>query len=154
MEKENKYYTPGIEEFCVGFECESRAAGYDDELTKEAIYAMFRDGWESNIDDVLAMYVDGGNEFRVKLLDSQGIIDCGFMKAANDPVRQKWVDALSFEGNDCRIEFFPYIESMPEQLRGIATVFTTLNYGGCIKFHGRVKNKQELKTILRQIGVV
>ena len=76
------------------------------------------------------------------------------MKVANDPVRQKWINALSFEGNDCRIELFPYIEGIPEQLRGVVTVFTTLSYGGCIKFHGKIKNKHELKTILKQIRVL
>ena len=81
---ENKYYTPEIEEFCVGFEYESRIAGYDDEWTKETTYAMFRDGWESNIDDVLAMYKDGGDEFRVKHLDSSDIESLGFHL---DPIR-------------------------------------------------------------------
>ena len=151
---ENKYYTPELSEFCVGFEYESRVAGYNAEWVSSTIYAKFERGWESNLEEEISMYIDGANEFRAKYLDSQDIIDCGFMKAANDPVRQKWIDVLSFEGNDCRIEFFPYIESIPEQLRGIVTVFTTLNYGGSIKFHGKVKNKHELKNVLKQIGVL
>lgn len=145
MEESNKYYQPQLEEFCVGLEFEVLNKGV---WVKDTFNCSSQFGF--TFDDLPELR----NISRVKLLDFQDIIDCGFIKVANDPVRQKWINALSFEGNDCRIELFPYIEGIPKQLRGVVTVFTTLNYGGCIKFHGKVKNKQELRTILRQVGVL
>ena len=159
MGKENKYYTPELKEFCVGFEYEERYLNWGDKwsewgeriinnLTNLETFNRFINKEFRSFEDIQEY------EYRVKHLDQSDIIDCGFMKVANDPVRQKWINALSFEGNDCRIELFPYIDGIPEQLRGVVTVFTTLSYGGCIKFHGKIKNKQELKTILKMIGVL
>ena len=149
MEESNKYYQPQLEEFCEGFEFEECVDGKT--WDKERSYTP--NEFVRNNKFELQEWISE-NRIRVKLLDSQDIVDCGFIKVANDPVKQKWINALSFEGNDCRIELFPYIGGIPEQLRGIVTVFTTLNYGGCIKFHGKIKNKHELKTVLKQIGVL
>lgn len=145
---ENKYYTPEIEEFCVGFEYESRIAGYDDEWTKETIYAMFRDGWESNIDDVLAMYRDGGDEFRVKYLDSSDIESLGF-----EPIdyveryRFKIPGITAYIKENIHISFYPYEANIDESVRGKIWIGSkNFDY----KFKGTIKNLSELKKLLKQ----
>ena len=141
---ENKYYTPEIEEFCVGFEYESRIAGYDDEWTKETIYAMFRDGWESNIDDVLAMYEDGGDEFRVKHLDSSDIESLGFHL---DPIRSyfNYRNSFSLINEPYKLSLDHIQNENKIILRGHKVDYPTKTL-----FEGIIKNLSELKKLLKQ----
>ena len=142
---ENKYYTPEIEEFYVGFEYESRIAGYDDEWTEETIYAMFRDGWESNIDDVLAMYKDGGDKFRVKHLDSSDIESLGFKL---DPIRSylNYRNCFSLLINELYGLSLDHIYNENKIiLRGHKVDYPTKTL-----FEGIIKNLSELKKLLKQ----
>lgn len=162
MEKENKYYTPGIEEFCVGFEYESRAAGYGAEWIKETIYAMFRDGWESNIDDVLAMYEDGGDEFRVKYLDQQDIEDCGFgnkRKSVWDWYELNKTFRMRSGHHISKIKLIhdrsnEFLEVTDEDICPNIKIWGDFSGTDEVLFEGLVKNKTEFKKILKQIGVL
>ena len=135
MEKENKYYTPELSEFCVGFECEFKdlSGNFVPMVhTKESI--GFAD------------------TFRVKYLNEQDIIDCGF------EVSEDW----SFKGSKGFIKTEEdslgdlrekYITSLMDD-----NIVTILEYSEFTRlpntiFRGTIKNKTEFKKLLKQIGV-
>lgn len=104
---------------------------------------MFRDGWESNIDDVLVMYEDGGDEFRVKYLDQQDIEDCGFgLKRRLLNTKKIHYRGILFGNENYNIML--YLDN---------SIKITTSYGDTL-FQGIIKNKTEFKKILKQIGVL
>jgi len=125
--KENKYYTPKIEEFCVGFKYEEYN-NYRNEwcnliLTEEDLESLgsfmynFLESFESNF-------------IRVKYLDKEDIENCGF-------VFQKF---LLFKKNNIFISFGH-------------NKYTQINNGKRVLFEGTIKNKSELKKFLQQLGI-
>ena len=129
MEK-NKYYTPDIKEFRVGFEFETRVASFEEKWTKDKLYAEFKDGWNSNVDETLAAYEDGYLEFRVKLLDKEDIESFGFIDGVLRDYELRYYD---YPRCYCQIYYIPDSR--------------------CI-FDGIIKNKSELEVVLKQIGVI
>ena len=126
MEKENKYYEPEIEEFCVGFECEFKdlSGNFVPMVhTKESI--GFAD------------------TFRVKYLDEQDIIDCGFVKSTG------LYDLKCYNYKDCRI----YPDFNEENHYFIKYLSGYFSDSEVQLFAGFIKNKHELKTVLKMIGV-
>lgn len=139
----NKYYTPTIEEFHVGFECEWR---------------RFEEDWHggkinSSIElyDAAIEYEAGENqtyEYRVKYLDKEDI------------------ESLGWENVEDRgmSENYGYSFQKPIQYLSGGTAHYRLRYwfinhrvrieplGGSI-FDGTIKNKSELKVLLKQLGI-
>jgi hypothetical protein len=157
VEKENKYYTPGIEEFCVGFEYEQLIQGEDCFKGFEPrvfTLEMFK-GFAENYKDIFYQ-----NLIRVKYLDFQDIIDCGFVGV------KTYSDELLFQRNISAFEFIELTLHLDEdynitiekycQSKLITTVLevTPDNYENYIIFRGTIKNKHELQTILKMIGVL
>lgn len=145
---EPKYYTPAIEEFCVGFEYEVRQAG----------------GWVKEKFNYTECMSDFSNteEYRVKTLDTQDILDSGFKKDA-DKDYFVIVDGsyeIGEEATGC--EYHLFFEKDVHGFPKITIYGYEIMYGeahlpiendcGCI-FSGQVKNKSELKVLLRQLNI-
>ena len=141
--KENKYYTPDISEFRVGFEYEYTTPFYPDIWIKE-IMTSLKDlykydtcghgmDWERN---TFFFDKDGNlkNYIRVKYLDTQDIKELGF---THEGV------GVFMNDNGNMIAIHPdgnvIILHSPE--------------GHCL-FDGKILNKSELKWILTRIGVL
>lgn len=160
MKEESKFYVPSIEEFHVGFEYECKIIGHN------GVH------WGKGIADVeflltsFPLLVDGLDLiFRVKHLDREDIESLGFdasnlvlsedvyFKRADDIVHlvkgcgstivinSNWGTSTTRKGKF-------YIG-----LRGNTGELTEdLKTERCL-FHGTIKNKSELKRILKQIGI-
>lgn len=138
---EAKYYTPDLEEFYVGFEYEKqlpRLTGYHNEFDGyDWTKVTFRKFEELPMfsPETMQEYI------RVKYLDTQDIEECGFknMTALN------FTDFLVFNKEDWWIDFYP---------TGILEIA-----GGCdteiegVHFIGKLKNKSELKVLLKQLNI-
>jgi hypothetical protein len=123
---ENKYYTPEIEEFHVGFECD---------IQPENIESFQSHRWcAENYFDLEASRF----KVRVKYLDREDIESFGFEKDSGD------YDYV----NDNQGQ----LEILHEDNRGMMIDIST-GYGACQEFYGRLKNKSELKKELKKIGL-
>jgi len=146
-----KYYTPDITEFHVGFECELRNSsselyewepfkivGVDDgEISGSKMDWSFYDSANAIKDEMI----------RVKYLDKQDIEECGFKYAGND-----MYDILEY--NDIR----GYFDAVHLIIRGTWVLISIGKKNSDINnfatiFAGAIKNKSELKKILKMINI-
>jgi hypothetical protein len=141
----NKYYTPSIEEFHVGFEYE-----YSDLNHNLQGYGWFKT--EYVIDDTLLGMIEVGmNNYRVKYLDKEDIESLGFKL---DLEAGKHSEGLWFkstikdilDGEDDYLVFYPKNN--------------TITIGSFIAYEEQmlvsdinIKNKSELKRLLKQLGI-
>ena len=123
----NKYYTPNIEEFHIGFEFEDSYG--DGEYAKNSIDQL-------NIKDVISSFLDKEVDIRVKYLDKQDLIELRFKP---DPSGERY-----FELNGYQL----YI--------GMHSKYniTIYNDDEIITFQGYIRNKSELQQVLKMIGVI
>lgn len=125
---ENKYYTPEIEEFHVGFEYEYNIG----QLWQEEIFNRGV-GFAPNptVEDC-----------RVKYLDREDIESLGFKRI--DPCRKDWemynVGDYAIRIKDGEDRFLRIFKFSQRYVMGEAL------------FKGIIKNKSELKRVLKQIG--
>lgn len=167
MESQNKYYTPEIEEFHVGFEFEismTSIGGLDivdfskDPIQVDHISKPNNKIWEKTkvfFDtsygfknklirsiEQLKEILDDGN-IRVKYLDREDIESLGFKYYKTHP----GTTTLEFEGDKCDITF----DSGFSKYWNITITHT--EDGDFTYFHGFIKNKSELKRLLKQLGI-
>ena len=153
---ENKYYTPSIEEFCVGFQYEKRVNNIGEKV--EAYFAV--DGDIVKVPDYICTEEDwAGKEFslsnseeqnieklieegrlRVKYLTKEDIESLGFKNILGN-------DIYSIEQNDITYHLIP-ISSYRFEIR---PSHPSNIYGG---FLGTIKNKHELKRVLTMLGIL
>ena len=143
----NKYYTPDIEEFHVGFECEFKNDMQDNvwktEICDPDIMSIFYDSIEhdENFNDV----------FRVKYLDREDIESLGFKY-------------LGYDKDGRTHEVYDYKGEMEWWLKDYRcwnddndiVIHKTIKDGVWRRdnmFKGVIKNKSELKQILKQLGI-
>lgn len=137
---ENKYYTPKIEEFHIGFELEFKN-NMQDNVWKHQICDA----------DLISLAFDSiehkdtenpfSEEFRVKYLDDEDIINCGWKKEFQLENIIRYNDNTHNKNN---ILFFT------PQYNHIRI----LNTEEKIKlFDGKIKNKSELKILLNQLKI-
>jgi hypothetical protein len=149
MEKD-KYYTPDITEFHIGFEFESNYTLFskDREWTKHTL--DHNDGWFWE-----EWYVDAmPTEFRVKHLDQEDIESLGFKKEEYSMdiddeilciISVIYIAYLNKDEKWCVCE----MDNGDLYISGSMTDNPKIQP---VRFRGKIKNKSELKRILKQIG--
>ena len=143
---ENKYYTPSIEEFHVGFEYEIYESNINREyIWKKQIFEEFTFESEINTYDGEMPFNVGFSEkrIRVKYLDSDDIESLGFV----DPQYFKDADYFGYTKGNIRLYLLPSHDGIK---------VTKIDQFG-LKwdlFSGDIKNKSELKVLLKQIGIL
>ena len=127
---ENKYYTPTLEEFHVGFEFEMddtwggwKKLTLTEELLKHPMVGL-------GSGNERAPYY---HKTRVKHLDKEDIASLGWVKYGNNFI---------IKGEDC-YTLYPYKDGG----YGIMKVTWSL-------FQGNIKNKSELKKLMNQLGII
>ena len=140
MEK-SKYYTPTIDEFYVGFEYETLPP--DSTEWRKRIYSIYVDTIILN--DSIQM--KGNMRVRVKYLDREDILSLGWVEYKTD--KQWWYTKGDYRlFNDdlthrVHIELYiPEKDGKPEWTHRLGTSFA-----------GTIKNKSELKTLLKQLSI-
>lgn len=159
----NTYYTPELEEFCLGFECEyyNRETEVWEKLTIDTIklqlnecnYYLFYDKEGNKRDNYT--FLSEAPKFRVKYLDSEDIKELGFkVLVVNDIVldtsTETWYEKVDSKNPDFRYTIIH---------RPTVNKVTIRHYFGNPKdvltlFDGTICNKSELKTLLKQIGTI
>ena len=145
IERDDKYYTPEIEEFHIGFEYEAKYQISDNFGYKSIAYNKqtieLEDYYTNSFSeckwkDILKIYKDG--YVRVKYLDKEDIEDLRFKQVPT-------LDSagLKFENEECVIKVLFY-----EHLIGIVHKENPFS-----KFSGTIKNKSELKVLLKQLNI-
>ena len=132
---EKKYYTPEIEEFHIGFECETLER---DSWKKVEIYDV---SFEIDTEELKQ------KKIRVKYLDKEDIESIGgweFVKEYKDPGSY----CLDFKKRHTELTLHPALEE--------TMIF--IEHGSAVGigypvFKGKIKNKSELKTLLKQLGI-
>ena len=147
--KNNKYYTPEIEEFRVGFEYEelNLTSVYDDKWRfniKKNIFTqeIWKPGYSNwNFLDNLK---DG--KIRVKYLDAQDIEELGFEKATTQiHFRKDDIEIVLWDIKDIHIR---RVIDSSLTVNGVSRILVEPLY------QGTILNKSELKWILTRIGVL
>lgn len=137
MSKENKYYTPDISEFHVGFEYEQLIPG---NIWDKNIYAgeYATRGWmlPCNEDESLATeYV------RAKYLDKKDIEECGW---GNCKLPYEYDHSWMLK----EYKLQAWLNEWPSTIR-ISHDFTFVNL-----FHGKIKNISELRKLMKQLNIL
>ncbi len=148
--EENKYYTPEISEFFVGFEYET--IYLKSVWTKEVLNQMDC-GWffESYINDAVEV------EFRVKYLDKEDILDLGFTffgenneTLMSSSVRMYHNDELNLMlGHYYEINQIVIATKDPSKNEVFCKTGQDPNRTGFLK----IKNKSELQKLLKQLEI-
>lgn len=125
---ENKYYTPTLEEFHVGFEYQQKTIS-----TKEWVDVNY-----THLDKDTKYIIDE-NRIRVKHLDQEDIESCGFFL-------KKLYYYYKYEESGIRLDFFKGENVEIERFD-----LDTMEWRYIFK--GKPKNKSEFKRILKQIGI-
>ena len=137
----DKYYTPTIDEFHVGFEYEILEMGCKTKYNPTTLNQW--DDLSGDYDDSTLLYeiARGRQLVRVKYLDREDIESLGFVFIASD-----WWHKSNM-GDDWQIT------------RGNKDVYL-ISYGqheyvdkSKGSFKGKIKNKSELKRLLKQLGI-
>ena len=142
---EEKYYTPSIEEFRVGFEFEVNCilvSGKDNWikslfLDRQDVYKLDREDLEKHLENDL---------IRVKCLTREDIVDLGFQESPDEPEEWYW----KFRGND---DIQLYVETSPERDEKFGMSISIYDNIG-IFFQGFVRNISELELILKNMEVL
>ena len=127
---ENKYYTPEINEFYVGFEYEELEEVENNNQTWNK-YQVEKSDYLGNYNNSLAL-----NEIRVKILDKEDIESLGFEEVESGIYMKD------------KTKFVKYV------LDTRSSRFSIRNsiYNECW-FYGTIKNKSELIRILKQLHI-
>lgn len=151
----NKYYTPTIEEFHVGFECEWR---------------RFEEDWHggkinSSIElyDAAIEYEAGENqtyEYRVKYLDKEDIESLGWefvsLKYDGNKIRKLKKEYLNKDITSLKsweIEYCYYYMDYNFDTNHLVIHNDQEYSASYVWFDGIIKNKSELKLLLKQLGI-
>lgn len=138
---ENKYYTPTIEEFHVGFNCYYKAILLDNTWTPVTISYEWMASLFDEIENMdLSLY-------RVKYLDREDIESLDWEYCPNYGIEENY--GIMFTKRDPNYE-----GTLNMQLKYWFTNNRLNIYKpGCVVFDGTIKNKSELKILLKQLGI-
>lgn len=135
---ENKYYTPTIEEFHVGFECEVETI---------ANHKGIANGWEGVI--LCTLWFNSVDPTRI----SKSLIE-------TSNVRVKYLDQADIESlgfkqdGDFNTVFYIVDKLVLQVIKDEVLIYTHKQEGKYSEhlFKGMIKNKSELKKVLKMIG--
>lgn len=143
MEEENKYYTPEIEEFYIGFE-------YEIKVKSNPLMPIDGEGWmqTSYPDPFIGESINRIKDlssFRVKYLDKTDIESLGWCYSA-------------LSGNFFLVNSFTDQDYSGVWLKNIKeNIYQINNCNDPIRhrtiFEGTIKNKSELKKLMKQLGI-
>lgn len=138
----NKYYTPSIEEFHVGFEYEFKHPDY------EAWNKYTTPEFQMEREDCIP-FVGNLNNFRVKYLDGQDIADCGW-KFGIINIGNNQLDVYGIGKHVITTPLDAYDRN---KIIDISYV-SPMKKGDISRvFRGVIKNKSELKRLMKQLGI-
>jgi len=147
----DKYYTPSIEEFHVGFEYQYKVktSGSSFVFAKDHIYLWIDDYIKSG--DILSFRLD---EIRVKYLNKEDIESLGFIKQDyqyQNNLEFKYGDIWKTNSKSGWLHF-----NTDTKILKITSLDSGSNIDGpnhSVKFNGFIKNKSELKVLLKQLEI-
>lgn len=142
-----KYYTPSIEEFHVGFQCEARLKlkiGFAKGLTTDWTKGQFKSEYWHLIEQL---------EFRVKCLDREEIEAEGweFLDHLGDDDFST-NDRFIYHVND-RTELIMHVIYNPHLVTIAFHLRSRSNGIGSVSFSGMIKNRSELHRIMKMIAI-
>jgi hypothetical protein len=136
----NKYYTPTIDEFHIGFEYEYMQ--FSEELECVDRWLPVNITIKALIPEINKF--EDINKIRVKYLNREDIRSFGFVDdLRNSFIHDKYLLLPGY-----------YTRAKTEIQYDFDTKICTIGSTGQIVFIGKIKNKSELKRILKQIGVI
>jgi len=162
---ENKYYTPDITEFHIGFEYERKDYDLDD--LKEKWYKRvfpedgLCDGTIEKPDLVELSYsmYDVEGEIRVKYLDKEDIEDCNWRYYGSSTTEGMMYMETFLYGKESRKYALniDWVNSQEGLMISINIHNSNCNSCLCnnsnIIFIGKIKNKSELKRLIKQLNI-
>jgi len=133
INEKDKYYTPSIDEFHVGFEYEAMVglAGWVKKISSVDDSATYPCNLQYRITDKMV---------RVKVLDQEDIQNCGWVRSSSKAVRfdlPKWVNGdipMLYLNGGCKVHIRDYYDE------------ETL-------FNGTIRNISELKQAMKMLGL-
>lgn len=152
----DKYYIPNIEEFHVGFEYEllKKVSRYDNYWRFEIVKKVFTPVKTNRDFDWIRLKIDlEDKEIRVKYLDQEDIESLGFINSKLTNEIWLYKDKLDFRGlgekytiginwrpgrNHLLVFYVPDEKQIP---------------AGLTIFAGAIKNKSELKRLMKQLNI-
>jgi hypothetical protein len=149
---DEKFYAPSIEEFHVGFEYEQYDPDYQGQTGDESW--KYRKCDKDDLEDVVTCWKHF-QEYRVKHLDREDIESCGFkviggqmMSGGRIDCQKHYNDPKGFY-DKAMLTFSPNQKWVMIAIGDDELPFDNWN----TLFAGTIKNKSELKRILKHIGV-
>lgn len=142
---DNKYYTPSIEEFHHGYECEIYwNPGYEVEKWEAFTFEVKdKDGVYLNMGNTIEMIEDGCSFARTKYLDKEDIESLGWIR--NTVVDSE--DNIGFKREDGKSMMRYNTKDHIAWIQRIPTDF------GVTIFQSILKNKSELKVLMNQLNI-
>lgn len=157
MMENNKYYTPDITEFCIGFECEyynKHSKNWLPMLVEESNYYVDYIGGPEEDYIFKGNYVGHDKTFRVKFLDQTDIEDCGFKHTGRAvckwyKIEKRIADGFSTYGY---WNIITLIHCEDNKVKIFAQEYETGDEHTL--FQGEIKNKHELKKLMQQLNII
>lgn len=136
MTDNNTYYTPSIEEFCVGFEFETAYGGNLNEWHKDVFTEDdFRQGRTSTHET-----------YRVRHLCHEDIVGCGWVNFGRDNLGEN-EEAFTICGDKVDL-YYNYSNHWAHIVTG-----KEFGRGNQYLFQGMIRNRSELLRIMKMVGI-
>lgn len=142
MSMNNKYYTPSIEEFHIGFE-----------FQKWQVHDLYYQTLIMQADINLTFIEERLQEIRVKYLDTEDIESLGFTKNISGEIPSH---SNYYKLNDNKIiQITEYWSHEKLRRSNLIRIYTGVQhqYPYSEVFRGEIKNKSELKRLLKQLNI-
>jgi len=141
----DKYYTPEIEEFHVGFEYEYRgvlAGDWENITTEQEDFSIMFDDFEHEMDGKF-------NElYRVKKLDQEDIESLGWKYEKTHAGTSE-----SFYTKDSDKHSIDWLGLDHDAETNYLRIYYSQCGGDNTRFSGTIKNKSELRRLMKQLGI-
>lgn len=145
MNKYNKYYTPNIEEFTEDFRFQINS--YRPWDSRDVVN---KKDWDFSYIEFLGVYFSkvkksiNNYNIRVKYLDQQDIEELGWVRDKEDDRMYH----ISFELGECSLHFSEEDEDIV-----ITSLHPKVKNFDKVIFHGKIKNYNELKKLMKQLEI-